>query len=71
MKYKHLLNLSYPLSKKSYNTLRNELNLGQVKLKYLPKELKDTFHNFEEEEREIDFEKRLHKESSNEFDSSI
>ncbi|SNR75699.1 hypothetical protein [Lutibacter flavus] len=71
MKAKHLLNISYPLSKQSYDALRKGLKLGELKWINFPKELKDAFHNFEQEEREIDFEKRLHKESTNEFDSSI
>lgn len=71
MKAKHLLNISYPLSKQSYKALRKGLKLGELKWTNFPKELKDAFHNFEEEEREIDFENRLHEESTNEFDSSI
>jgi hypothetical protein len=71
MKSKHLLNISYPLSKQSYDAFTKGLKLGELKWINFPKELKDAFHNFEEEEREIDFEKRLHEESTNEFDSSI
>ena len=71
MKSKHLLNTRYPLSKQSYCALRKGLKLGELKWINFPKELKDAYHNFEQEEREIDFKKRLHKESTNEFDSSI
>ena len=71
MKAKHLLSISYPLSKQSYEVLRKGLKLGELKWINFPKELKDAFHNFEEEKREIDFENRLHEESTNEFDSSI
>lgn len=71
MKAKHILNVNFPLTKETYNELRKGLKLGELKWSNFPQELKNAFHNFEAEEREMDFEKRLHEESTNEFDSSI
>lgn len=71
MKAKHILNAKFPLTQETFNEIRKGLKLGELKWSNFPQELKNAYHNFETEEREMDFEKRLHEESSNEFDSSI
>ena len=68
MKAKHILNTSIPLSQQTYDEMRKALSHGHLKWSNLPKELKRAYHNFEEEERETDFEKRLHKGTAGEYD---
>ncbi len=68
MKAKHLLNTSLPLTQQSYDELRKGLKLGNLKWYSFPKELKDAYHSFEEDERETDFEKKLHEGTDNEYD---
>ncbi len=73
MKAKHIINANLPLSQQTYNELRKELKLGNLKWSSFPRKLKNAYHNFEEAERETDFEERLHKGtiSENDYKTSI
>ena len=68
MKAKHLLNSSLPLSQQTYDELRKGLILGHLKWKNFSRRLKNAYHNFSEEVREMDFEKRLHKGNTGKYD---
>tara|TARA_R110001583_G_scaffold41751_3_gene132625 strand:- start:4320 stop:4541 length:222 start_codon:yes stop_codon:yes gene_type:complete len=68
MKSKHILDTNLPLTQEVYLDLRKGLKLGDLKWDSFSKELKNAYHNFEEIERETDFEKRLHKGTASEYD---
>ena len=61
MKSKHLHINDLPLTLESYDELRKGLKLGHLKWNNFPEKLKAAYHNFDEEIRETDFEKQLHK----------
>lgn len=68
MKSKHLHNENLPLSIETYEELRKGLKQGYLKWSNFPKELKAAFHNIDEDKREMDFEKQLHKITSGKLD---
>jgi hypothetical protein len=61
MKSKHLHINNLPLTIETYDELRKGLKLGYLKWSNFPKEAKTAYHNFDEDKRETDFEKQLHK----------
>lgn len=61
MKSKHILNSRFPLSQQTYDELRKCLRLKELKWSNFPRELKNAYHNFWELEREMDFEKLIHR----------
>jgi len=61
MKSKHLHINNLPLTIETYAELRKGLKLGQLKWNSIPKELKTAYHNFDEDKREADLEKQIHK----------
>ena len=67
MKSKHILNTILPLSKQSYTELRKCLRLKDLKWSNFPRELKNAYHNFGELEREMDFEKLIHRGADSNF----
>jgi len=68
MKSKHLHINNFPLTIENYEELRKGLKLGRLKWNNFPKELKDAYHNFDEDKRETDFEKQLHKRTKGTLD---
>jgi len=68
MKAKHILDTSLPLTQQTYDELKKGLKLGYLKWSNFPKELKNACHNFEEMDRERDFEKKLHKGATKDYD---
>jgi hypothetical protein len=61
MKSKHLHNDNLPLTIETYDELRKGLKLGHLEWNNFSKEVKTAYHNFNEDKRETDFEKQLHK----------
>jgi hypothetical protein len=61
MKSMHLHTDNLPLTIESYEELRKGLKLGHLKWNNFSKELKAAYHNFDEEKRETDFKKQLHR----------
>jgi len=68
MKSKHLHTNNLPLTIENYEELRKGLKLGRLKWNNFPKELKDAYNNFDEDKRETDFEKQLHKRTKGTLD---
>ncbi len=68
MKSKHLHNKKLHLTLETYTELRKGLKLGYLKWSSLTNELKSAYHNFDEDKREADFEKQLHKITTGTFD---
>jgi len=68
MKSKHILNTNLPLSLEVFIDLRDGLKTGKLKWNSLSKEVQKAYHNFEEIERETDFEKKLHKGTASDYD---
>jgi hypothetical protein len=68
MKSKHLHINNLPLTIENYEELRKGLKLGRLKWNNFPKELKDAYNNFDEDKRETDFEKQLHKRTKGTLD---
>ena len=64
MKSKHLSDTNFPLSQRTYDELRKGLRFGRLKWRSIPRNMKNTFHSFEESRREKGFAKRLRKEAS-------
>jgi hypothetical protein len=73
MKSKHLNIDNLPLTEEAYDELRKALKLGKVKWISLSKELQDAYHSFDEDKREKDFEKQIHKKTrgASDYDTSI
>ena len=68
MKSKHLHINNLPLTIETYKELTKGLKLGRLKWNNFPQELKDAYHNFDEDKREMDFEKQLHKKTKGTLD---
>jgi len=68
MKSKHLNIDNLPLTEEAYFELRNGLLLGKLKWISLSKELKDAYHCYDKDKREVDLKNKIHKISRGTFD---